>query len=196
MKITEQEAMVFTKSAVDNATTLLNHLGTSLEITNDEQYADANEVLKHIVKEKRSLQEKKTWVLAPIKESMKRWTSLFGAPEKVLVQSEVLLKGAIAKYKTDKIAKSRSFLQEAAQSINHKETATLVSLAQQAVPQTDGVSTFVVWDFEVEDINQVPIEFLQVDEKAVRAVVKNMKNNTKIPGIKVFSKTSVSVRTK
>lgn len=56
---------------------------------------------------------------------------------------------------------------------------------------TAGVSFAQVWGWELEDISKVPMDYLMVDEKKLNGVVKAMKGDTKIPGIKVFQKRQV-----
>ena len=57
-KITEDEALVLTRNAVENARTLVSTLG-DISINNDESYTEANEILKHIAREKKTLLERK-----------------------------------------------------------------------------------------------------------------------------------------
>ena len=58
----------------------------------------------------------------------------------------------------------------------------------------EGISYVETWDFSIEDKSQIPLEYLAVDEKKIRAVVKSLKADTKIPGVKVFAKKSVRAR--
>jgi phosphoenolpyruvate carboxylase len=55
------------------------------------------------------------------------------------------------------------------------------------LPKTDGVAIVERWDFEVLNARLVPAEYLMVDEKKVGAVVRAMKGETRIPGIRVFA---------
>jgi len=59
-----------------------------------------------------------------------------------------------------------------------------------------GVTPRSTWSFTVEDLSLVPREYLMVDEKKVEAIVKAMKEQTNIPGIKAFEKTTVAVKRK
>jgi hypothetical protein len=66
--------------------------------------------------------------------------------------------------------------------------------AQEAVaPSVAGVSTSVVWRFEVVDPAAVPREFLVVDEVAVRAAIRGGRRD--IPGLRIYDDTRISVRT-
>lgn len=61
-------------------------------------------------------------------------------------------------------------------------------------PKVSGVSFRDEWDFEVIAPFSVPREYLQVDEKAIRAVVKALRGQTQIPGVRVFSRRVSAVR--
>lgn len=64
----------------------------------------------------------------------------------------------------------------------------------EAPAKLAGVSTRQDWDFEIVDANAIPREFLVVDEKKVRAYVKAMKSDAKIPGVRVFAKEVIAAR--
>lgn len=49
-----------------------------------------------------------------------------------------------------------------------------------------------VWTFEVTDPSSVPRQFLTVDEKAIRAAVKD--GEREIPGVRIFEESSLAVR--
>lgn len=57
-----------------------------------------------------------------------------------------------------------------------------------------GIATRQDWDFEIVDEAAIPREFLVVDEKKVRAYVKAMKSDAKIPGVRVFAKEVIAAR--
>lgn len=57
-----------------------------------------------------------------------------------------------------------------------------------AAPKAKGFSTRMDWDFEVTNAAIVPIEYRMLDLSKIRGVVKAMKAETRIPGIRVFEK--------
>lgn len=63
-----------------------------------------------------------------------------------------------------------------------------------AAPKLDGVSYSDVWDFQIENEALIPREYLMVDDKKIRAVVKALKGATRIPGIKAVPRRNASVR--
>ncbi len=58
----------------------------------------------------------------------------------------------------------------------------------------DGISYREVWKFEIVDRNSVPREYLEVDEKKVGGVVRALKGETRIDGIRVYSEQVVAGR--
>ncbi len=57
---------------------------------------------------------------------------------------------------------------------------------------TDSASVSMVWDFEVTDKSSLPLEYLKVDEVAIRNAVRNGERN--IPGVKIYQKPQLSLR--
>jgi hypothetical protein len=64
----------------------------------------------------------------------------------------------------------------------------------QTVVRTEAGSAFErkTWTFEIEDATQIPREFLMVDEKGIRAAVKN--GAREIPGVRIFQTSDTSFR--
>jgi hypothetical protein len=71
--------------------------------------------------------------------------------------------------------------------------APVIPIAQ-AAPKVDGISHRETWKYEVVDANQIPREFLSIDEKKIGAVVRALKGSTRIPGIRVYAEQSTVVR--
>lgn len=57
---------------------------------------------------------------------------------------------------------------------------------------TDTASVSMVWDFEITDKTQIPLEFLKVDEVAIRNAIRNGERN--ISGVKIYQKPQLSLR--
>lgn len=58
-------------------------------------------------------------------------------------------------------------------------------------PETKGVTFAKVWKWELEDISKVPAEFLILDEKKINGLVRAMKGDSKISGIRVYEDNQV-----
>lgn len=57
---------------------------------------------------------------------------------------------------------------------------------------TSGASVSMVWDFEIIDKAQIPLEFLKVDEVAIRNAIRA--GEREISGVKIFQKPQLSLR--
>lgn len=62
------------------------------------------------------------------------------------------------------------------------------------VKKLEGTHARVTWEYEVVNINLVPRSLLMLDRVATNKLVQEQKERAKIPGIRVFQKTSVSTR--
>ena len=62
------------------------------------------------------------------------------------------------------------------------------------VPAMKGISFTEVWHFQVVDVDQLPRKYMIPDQKAIREVVRALKDKTDIPGIRVFSEQQVGAR--
>lgn len=57
---------------------------------------------------------------------------------------------------------------------------------------TSSASVSMVWDFEVLDKSQLPLEYLKVDETAIRNAIRNGERD--IAGLNIFQKPQLSLR--
>lgn len=74
--------------------------------------------------------------------------------------------------------------------------ATMAPAVAAAPAKLAGVSTRQEWDFEVTDPAAIPREYLVIDEKKIRGVVKALKADANIPGVRVFARDVLSARAK
>lgn len=57
---------------------------------------------------------------------------------------------------------------------------------------SENATVSMVWDFEIVDKSQIPLEFLKVDETAIRNAIRN--GNRTISGVNIFQKPQISLR--
>ena len=57
---------------------------------------------------------------------------------------------------------------------------------------TDNATVSMVWDFEVLDKSQLPLEYLKVDEVAIRSAIRAGERT--INGVKIYQKPQISLR--
>jgi len=59
----------------------------------------------------------------------------------------------------------------------------------KATPKLQGGPVYrEIWDFEIVDINLVPRQYMQPNTVAIGGVVRSLKGQTNIPGVRAFSK--------
>ena len=76
-----------------------------------------------------------------------------------------------------------------------RKAAKAGELAVSTLPKVDGISVREVWKFEVIDAAKVPKKYLAPDERMIGGVVRSLKGNAAIPGVKVWMEKSVAVGT-
>ena len=76
------------------------------------------------------------------------------------------------------------------------EAAQHVALARVAPGKLAGVSERKDWDFEITDPELLPRKYLIPDEQKIRKVAKALGAECKIPGVRVFQKGVISVRSR
>lgn len=81
---------------------------------------------------------------------------------------------------------------EAAEQILDTPSYVPPPVVPRATPKVAGVATRMEWDFQIIDAAKVPEMFKVVDEKKIRAQVKSLGANCKIPGVRVFQRPVVS----
>lgn len=59
-------------------------------------------------------------------------------------------------------------------------------IVEKSVPKISGQTMTTIWRWRLKDINLVPRQFLVVNEVALNAHVKNLKERSEVPGIEVY----------
>lgn len=61
-------------------------------------------------------------------------------------------------------------------------------------PETNGLSLRKEWKFVIVDAKLIPREYLIPDEVKIRRIVRAMKEQANIPGVRIYSEDTVSQR--
>ena len=61
-------------------------------------------------------------------------------------------------------------------------------------PVAEDLQARKIWDFAIEDETAIPREFLAVDKVKIGAYVRAMKDQGKIPGVRIFTRATVAVK--
>lgn len=74
-----------------------------------------------------------------------------------------------------------------------QQAATVVApIIQRETPKVSGLQDRKTWKFEVTDPTKVPREYLKVDESKVGAYVRAMKDTAAIPGVRIWSESTLA----
>lgn len=193
----------------------------AVEIRDDVQHKDAGEFLKSIVAVKREVV--KTFA-DPKMKSYEAWKSIVAAEKRhkdPLDKAERIIKGKMGAYAQEienrrreeqrkREEEARRVAEEArireaeelekqgrteeAEQVISEDVPTVVPPAPEDNTKIENVSYRESWQYEITDPRAIPREYLMVDTKKIGQVVRAMKGETNIPGIKVFCTTTTAVR--
>ena len=190
----------------------------SIEVTDQESYAEADQSLKIAVAAKKKVKGFIKELVDPFKKAVK---SAEGKLKPLLVpyeEADKLLRGKMEVYIAEENRKAREEAARQAEA-ERKKQAELEAARKKAEaenkplpepepepapepvakPQfkekSDLGSSYTVrkWTFKEVDFEKVPDEYKQLDSKAINAAIKNGERN--IPGLEIYEKESIAVRT-
>jgi len=189
-------------------------------VADQASYVEAASVLQTIKALAKKADEERKSITAPMDAAKKRVMDLFRPMTDALTQAETELKRRMMIWKSeqDRIAreerrkaeeaarKERERLEkqaakaEAAGKVERADTlrdrADLVVAAPPVAepPKIEGIATRQIWRFEITDAGKVPDQYKTVNEKKVGAVVRALKGDTDIPGVRVWAEEIVAAR--
>lgn len=201
-------------SAVD----VLSNMVANYSITDDAGYREAAEDLKRIKAAAKKLEEARDGQVRPLNEQVRAINGFFSAPSQQLQNAEKTIKRAIAAYadeqdrtrreaqrKLDEAAakeRARLAAQEAkaiaagkvekAEQIAERAAMVVAPVAVTETPRVAGVQMREAWKFVIEDPTHVPREMCTPDEKKIGAIVRALKGDAKIPGVRVYAERVVA----
>jgi hypothetical protein len=81
---------------------------------------------------------------------------------------------------------------EKAAELEQLATAVVAPAIHRDPPKVAGIVTKEVWKFEIIDPNQVPRNFCSPDEQKIGGVVRALKGDTQIPGVRVWKENQIA----
>lgn len=157
----------------DSASILCQKFLTPLIIRDRGQFNGAAESLRMVKHYAKQLEEIRTSVTKPLNMALRNVNDWFRAPADALVKAERTLKFAMAAFERFEVGRTDE---------------------ERAPVRAAGIGFGTSWTYKVTDESAIPREYLMVDHDKIRKVVQTMKEKTQIPGIKVESIRTVSVR--
>jgi hypothetical protein len=192
----------------DETLTILGQ-AKAIQITNHEQAMAAGDFLKGIKALKKKIEEKLAPLVKAAYDSWKKQVAFKKEHDDPLDQAEAAVKGKMNFYlqEQERLRRVEEYARQleaqkaaeaqaeqdallleatgAAEAVRAEPVAApVVVIAPVEKPQ--GISTSSIWRFKVTNPDIVPREYLDVDVKKIGAVVRAMKDATKIPGVEVF----------
>jgi len=175
--------------------TIINEISQK-KISSDEEYKKTGEWLKKVKQTQKlvddTFEEEKKRKYREYKAVQEKIKEL----KKPLVQVEAVVKNLRIEWKLDQEKKLLEQKQALLEVADEEDKTDILEIFIETQPEVEGIYHVELWDFEIVDKDKIPDEYKIVDEKKIRGVVKAMKENTNIPGIRVFKKLSERVKAK
>lgn len=188
-------------------------LASTYTVTTAEHYTAAGDDLKRVKAAQKRLEEVRTAITRPMDAAKKAVLEFFRAPEAKLADAENRIKRAMIGYQTEqeRIRREQQAKLEAdarkereriaaqaakaeaagkvekAEALQIRAAQVVAPVVMTEQPKVTGISLREVWRFEVVDATAVPREYLAIDEKKIGQIVRAMKGDTTIPGVRVWA---------
>ena len=196
----------------------LLQIASSYRVTTAAEYTAAGEELKKVKAAAKRLDEIRKSMTKPLDAAKRAIMDFFREPETKLQRAESDIKRAMIAYseeqerirreeqrKAEEAArKEREKLEaqaataaaagkiERAEQLEQRAATVVAPVIQREAPKVTGLATREVWKFEIIDASALPREYLTVDEKKIGAVVRALKGDTNIPGVRVWAEKSLA----
>ena len=190
---------VITESDYQGAADMLRTIKTvskKVDETFDPAIGAAHEAHRVAIATKKKFSEPLNAAEKTVKSKMSSWSM---EQEKVRAAEQDRLRQIAYREAEDKRLAEASKLEaagrkeEAMQTLDAPIVAAPVVMAP-AVPQTQGIAMKKVWKWEVENADLIPRAYLMTDDAKIGGVVRAMRGETSIPGIRVYEESNVSAR--
>ena len=199
--------------ALANTTDSMAGAYDGFAVTTTEEYTAGADALKSIKGQLAHINAERLKLTRPLDESKKRIMAFFRQFTERMETAERSVKFGLLEYKQeqDRLAREQQRLEREraekreaklrgeAEKAREKERDARADIledrADSAIaapvvseaPTVKGISTRKIWRFEIIDPNAVPMVYKIIDEKKIGGVVRAMKADTSIPGVRVYA---------
>ncbi len=207
--------------AVGDTVKLICEKASDLSVKNTEEAEFATRFLGEVKSEIRTTDDHRKRLVKPFQDAVKNLNNEFKNRIEPMQKVERIVKQKLADHldaeekkreeEAARVAEEQRKKEEAAQkkidaaksdAAREKAEENLQKVAEEA-PEVEAAETSIrtsaglastrkIWDFEVKKENEIPREFLKIDETKIRQKIRD--GEREIKGLKIFQKTSVSVR--
>jgi len=196
--------------AIKDQIEALSKEGKSLVITDNPSYEVAGGFLKKIKQAQKNVDETRKGMTKPLDESKKKIMDLFRPVETRIAEIEASVKRSLLEYqrivderiRLENEARAKKDSEEMEQKAKDAEffgddsidmePSKLEDMPVNVAPVVSGISTRLVWDFEIKEEGAITREYCSSDTKKIRAAVDF--GVREIPGVRVFQKEIISAR--
>ena len=181
------------------------------EVASDNDMVTATNLLGAIATAKKTLEEQRKFLVAPLNNHVKSINNRFKEYSLPLERADKILRGKVMAYRQEQERKRREE-EERLRKLAEKEQAKLAKkAAKKGLPEPPPIiiphieapvrtvqadfgtaSVKKVWTYEIVNENEIPREYLVVNEKKIAAVVKA--GIREIPGVRIFETEQLAVR--
>ncbi|MDE2022374.1 MAG: hypothetical protein KGI71_05700, partial [Patescibacteria group bacterium] len=178
-----------------------------LKVDDAQGAGTASDMLVQLKRWEKEVEEKRAFVVKPLKEHVKRLDALFKPTLDQLEEAERLVKGKLLGFQEKERAKAEAerakLLEQAEEAQAEGDQDAAVELATQAMEATSiqktvqapsemgSVQTKMRWTFEVTDLGAVPPEYMSLDEGKVRAAIRS--GVREVSGLRIFQQAELAV---
>jgi hypothetical protein len=183
-------------------------------VSTDEEYENGADHLKGIKDAQKTVEAERKKITDPLFQAKKNADAFFKQFTDKLALAESNIKAGLLEYakkkeaeqreaqrianeKAEKERKRLARLQENAEKRGDTEKADQFgdraaatmpeTVEQKTPPKVSGIATKEVWKYEITDPSLVPDQYKVIDEKRIAGVVRSLKGDTEIPGVRVYA---------
>lgn len=175
--------------ALERISSSLLTLAETTRITSDAEFQKAGEFLLKIKEAKKRVKDVLDPFVRDQHDAWKRAVERRKKYEEPLDKAEAIIKPMLSQYQERKEREEILALEAQAQAAESgdMEAALSMPVPSGEAPKVDGLTFREHWQFEVQDPNAVPREFLKPDDEKIGRMVRAMRGETRIPGVRVWS---------
>lgn len=164
----------------------------AIEVTDQSTYDLAAQACAYAKGQIKALEEKRKGVTGPLLDIKREIDSWFKPVREQWEGAETSLKAKMIAH-AHTVREANRKAQEEAVAADSPEEAVTALQTIVARPEAKGVSTRRTWHYEVIDVGSVPVEYLAVDDREVKAAIKA--GIREIDGLRIYQEEGLAVRT-
>jgi predicted DNA-binding protein len=168
------------------------------QIEDAEDFSTASEILREVKSIAKEVESRRRKVTDPLNAAIKEFGKWYKPALDTLLTMEGVLKSKISEYTERQRVANEAAMRAAAAAARagNFEAAHEASKGIVEEARAQGITTREVWQYEIEDLSQVPREYLALDHSAVKIYLKQAGAEPKpIPGLRFFKQVNVIART-